>query len=317
MEKNVAIIGVGALGKRHLQSMIELSEEYKIYAVEVLPEVLDDLRKEFNERINFCSAISELPKELEAVVIATSSNVRRVVFEKLVAHCIVKRVVFEKVLFQRVEDYVAVKKILEDNNILAWINCARREWPSYQEFKKELADANTMSITITGGEWGLGCNGIHMLDLIQYLTGSRECIIKDVNLLEGIVPSKRKGFYEVHGSVSGSCGRCETFQIVCMKDSSLPLQINITTDRVRYQISEGKGKMFVSSAENEWSMEEREFHIKFQSQLTKKVIEEIVNDNKCELPDFQESMDLHLKFIEPLLNHFERCNMEVGLCPIT
>ena len=63
MEKNVAIIGVGALGKRHLQSMIELSEEYKIYAVEVLPEVLDDLRKEFNERINFCSAISELPKE--------------------------------------------------------------------------------------------------------------------------------------------------------------------------------------------------------------------------------------------------------------
>ena len=85
---NIVIVGVGALGKRHLQSMLELPVEYRIYAVEVVEETLNNLKKEFDNRVIFCSEISQLPKEIEVVVIATSSNVRRMVFEQM--YCIVR-----------------------------------------------------------------------------------------------------------------------------------------------------------------------------------------------------------------------------------
>ena len=45
---NIVIVGVGALGKRHLQSMLELPVEYRIYAVEVVEETLNNLKKEFD-----------------------------------------------------------------------------------------------------------------------------------------------------------------------------------------------------------------------------------------------------------------------------
>lgn len=314
---NIVIVGVGALGKRHLQSMLELPDEYKIYAVEVVEETLNNLKKEFDDRVIFCSEISQLPKEIEVVVIATSSNVRRMVFEQIVLHSKVKNIIFEKVLFQRAEDYKTVNKILREQNIRAWVNCARREWPAYQALKDGLLEAKKMSISITGGDWGLACNGIHMLDLIQYLSCCQDCEIDNMRLLDGVVPSKRKGFYEVHGSINGHCGRCEDFQIICMKESTLPLQISVTTERTRYVISEGKQIIQISTENGGWNWENNEFPIQFQSQLTKKVIEEIVMDGKCELPEYNESMELHLKFIEPLMKHFAKCNMEVGLCPIT
>lgn len=314
---NVVIVGVGNLGKRHLQSMAELSDEYRIYAVDVNVESLGKMKKEFGDRVIFCSAISELPKEIEIVIIATSSNVRRMVFEQILLHSKVKNIIFEKVLFQRVEDYEIVNKELREQNIRAWVNCARREWPAYKALKDELSEAKKMSISITGGDWGLACNGIHMLDLIQYLSGCQDCEIDNVRLLDGVVPSKRKGFYEVHGSVNGHCGRCEDFQIICIKESALPLQISVTTESARYMISEGKQILQISSENSGWNWENNKFPIQFQSQLTKKVIEKIVMEGKCELPEYNQSMALHLKFIEPLMKHFVKCKMEVGLCPIT
>ena len=38
--ESIAIIGVGALGKRHLQSMVELQDQYQIYAVEINEEII-------------------------------------------------------------------------------------------------------------------------------------------------------------------------------------------------------------------------------------------------------------------------------------
>lgn len=36
--ENIAVIGIGALGKRHLQSLMNLKDDYSIYAVEVNKE---------------------------------------------------------------------------------------------------------------------------------------------------------------------------------------------------------------------------------------------------------------------------------------
>ncbi len=76
---NIALIGVGALGRRHLQSLYELKNQYNIYAVEANATALPALKEEFPD-VAFFPDVSGIPKELSAVVIATSSNVRRVGF---------------------------------------------------------------------------------------------------------------------------------------------------------------------------------------------------------------------------------------------
>ncbi len=313
---NYVIIGVGALGKRHLQSLVELKDEADIYAVEVNEATISALRRDFPDA-RVVQSIEELPTEIKVAVIATSANVRRSVFEQLVKHAMVENIVFEKVLFQKVGDYEYVKNVLSQRGIKAWVNCARREWDSYKELRKMLVDDRECYISFIGGKWGMGCNSIHMLDLIEYLTRDEIQVVDLSKLERGLEESKRPGFYEFYGSITGSSNRCKEFSVTCIKDSLLPFIIEITTDRARYVIDEGKREMRYSSLETEWEWKKREFLPVYQSHMTARVVCDIVNNGTCALANYEESMKLHLKYILPLLAFFNENGMEGDLCPIT
>ena len=314
--ENIAIIGVGALGKRHLQSMVELQGQYNIYAVEINEEVIKVLADEF-PNVNFVTTTEGLPNELEAVVIATNSNIRRLLFEQLIYHSTVKNIIFEKVLFQKEEDYYFVQNKLAELNINAWVNCARREWDSYKLLKDELNEFNELYISAIGGQWGIGCNAIHILDLIEYLSGS-EIENLDISKLDNkVIESKRKGFYEFFGTISGISGKCKNFNISCMDKSNLPFRIEITTEKSRYMIDEGNNYLLISDEESNWQWKQREFKQVYQSQMTGRVIKSIIDDGTCNLADYESSMKLHLKYILPLIEFFKSSGMGEDLCPIT
>lgn len=313
---NIAIIGVGALGQRHLQSMVGLQDQCNIYAVEINEEIIRVLTKEF-PNVNFITTAEELPNELEVVVIATNSNIRRILFEQLINHSIVKNIIFEKVLFQKEEDYYFVQDKLNDLDINAWVNCARREWDSYKLLKEELKSYNELHISAIGGEWGIGCNAIHILDIIEYLSDN-EIETLDISGLENkIVESKRKGFYEFFGIITGSAGRCKNYNLICIDNSNLPFCIEITTDKSRYMINEENNYLLISSAESNWQWEKREFKQVYQSQMTGRIIKSIMDRGTCNLSDYESSMKLHLKYIIPLIDFFKSNGMEENICPIT
>lgn len=314
--KNIAIIGVGALGKRHLQSMVDLKDECNIYAVEINEDIINVLKTEFSD-VNFITTIDELPKELEVVVIATNSNIRRQIFQQLINNSKVNNIVFEKVLFQKEEDYYFVQNKLNELNIHAWVNCARREWDSYKLLHKELKNFNELHFSAIGGQWGIGCNGIHILDLIEYLAGD-EVETLDISGLENkIVESKRNGFYEFFGTITGEAGRCKNFTLTCMDDSNLPFLIEIITEKSRFLIDEGNNNLFVANIESNWQWEQIEFKQVYQSQMTARVLKSIMDNKSCNLPDYESSMKLHLKYILPLINFFKSNGMGGQLCPIT
>lgn len=313
---NIAIIGVGALGKRHLQSMVELQDQCQIYAVEINEEIIKVLKTEFPD-VKFITTVEELPDELEVVVIATNSNIRRILFEQLINHSIVKYIIFEKVLFQKEDDYYFVQDKLNELSIHAWVNCARREWDSYKSLKEELTSCNELYISAIGGQWGIGCNGIHILDLIEFLSDN-EIETLDMSGLENkIVESKRKGFYEFFGTISGTSGKCRNYNIACMDDSILPFRIEITTEKSRYMIDEGNNYILISDAESDWQWKKREFKQVYQSQMTGRVIKSIIDEGTCNLSDFESSMKLHLKYIMPLIDFFKSNGMGENSCPIT
>lgn len=314
MMNNIAIIGVGALGKRHLQSMIELQNEYNIYAVEANEDMLAHLKTEF-QSVAFSKSINELPVDLGFVVIATNSNVRRSVFEQLISHSNVKNILFEKVLFQKDEDYYYVQGKLKELNIKAWVNCARREWNAYKRLKEELGEASEMHFIASGGEWGIGCNGIHMLDLVEYLSNDTVSNISVSELENGLYESKRKGYYEFYGHITGNAGKCRGFDLICMKDSKLPFSIEIVTDKKRYIIEEYKNRCLISNGNDGWK--EIEFNQTYQSQMTARVIKDVIDRNDCDLTKYDSSMNLHLKYINALMTFFNKNGWEEKSCPIT
>lgn len=318
--RNIIIIGVGALGKRHLSSILNTELELNVYCYDINSHALDNFEwdnKYNNKTIKMITSFDEVPGEIDFALFAMTAKGRREMFDELVKHSEVKYILFEKFLFQRIEDYEHVGQRLKELNIKAWVNCARRQMDSYQKLRSELADAKEMIITIAGGEWGLACNAIHELDLISFLAQSEDLHINSLDLIPGIFDSKRSGYKEIYGTIHGTCGKCSSFSINCMKDTTVPDFLSIATDIGQYYIVEGKRKIISMRKCKEYNICEEDFALPYQSQMTQFVLEDILLRGQSRLASYDESSVLHQKFLEPVLDYFNKNGMEGDLCPIT
>ncbi len=320
MMYNICVIGVGTLGKRHLESLLNSKLELNVYCYDINKHALDDFKWDSvgnKNKFNMVTSFETLPREIDFALFAMTSKGRREMFDQLVNQCTVKNILFEKVLFQNIEDYEYVGRKLKELNIKAWVNCARRQMDSYQELRKKLEKAKEMRISISGSEWGLACNTIHQLDLVEFLSGSEETVIDRISFLPEIAESKRRGFKEVYGTIVGHSGKCKSFSINCMKGSDVPLMVTISTDIGQYVIFEGKQKLISMSNTDGYDIIEEEFSMPYQSQMTQYVLEDILLLGKSRLSTFDVSSRLHLVLIEPLIKFFMENGWENESCPIT
>lgn len=311
----VALIGIGSLGIRHLQALENLGDDYEVYGIDASDEIIRKLKTEYPD-VYFSTSIRDLPRDIGVAVIATTSNVRRSVFEELVRHTNVKQIIFEKVLFQSADDYDVVKGILSDKGITAWVNCPRREYPSFGALRERLKEKTIKSISVTGGNWGIGTSGIHFLDFIEFISGIDRCKITYSALSGPIIESKRKGYVEFYGYIAGKCGDTD-YIIRCYENSNTPIQIFIETEDEYIRILESKQKMYISNKDNDWSWDEQELPIPYVSQLTDKIVKKIVETGACLLPTYEISMETHLEYLGRVLELLKTNGMGDDICPIT
>lgn len=315
---NIVIVGVGALGKRHLSSIMNSEIEKNIYCVDIDPHALDDMYECKNTNVTLVKRISDLPQvEFDFALFSMSSKGRREMYDELVEHTKINYILFEKVLFQRVDDYKHVMEDLKQRNINAWVNCGRRQMKSYQNLRKRLEGSQYMEIHISGGEWGMACNAIHMLDMIAFLSGDQQIKIDQTDFLPLIKESKRSGYKEVYGMILGSGEFLKNFSISCIPDCRIPLKIEITTEDGRFIVREDLNKLFYICKDTQYQEEEELFEIPYQSQMTQFVMEDIIKKGTCKLTSIEESAHLHLMMLNPMINFFEKNGMEKGICPIT
>ena len=108
--------------------------------------------------------------------------------------------ILEKVLFQDVASYYEIKDLLQLHAIPCWVNLPRRIFPFYQKLHAHLLPGKKFTMAVEGGNWGLGCNALHFLDLFAYLCNSSNLIIDNINLIS-IFKSKRIGYKEFNASL--------------------------------------------------------------------------------------------------------------------
>jgi len=321
----IVLIGAGQLGSRHLQGLAKSNLEIFIEVVEPFEQAREVAQQRYEEidanpkikSINFFESLDQLSDELDIVIIATNADVRSKIIKELFAKKSVKNLILEKVLFQTLEEYKEIEKLLEETATKCWVNHPRRMFPFYQALKNELESSEQVSYMVQGGAWGMGCNGLHFIDHLSFLTNNHSLKIDNDFLHPHVYDAKRANYIEFNGLLKGRLGN-HIFTLYSNKEYT-PTTLTITTNTLTAFIDEASGYTRIARQNNDWKWEESTQKIVyFQSELSNVLIEQIINTGNCDLPTYDEAMQLHIPFIEALLSHIKNVNGQVlTLCPIT
>jgi len=208
----IAIIGSGQIGSRHLQALSLIDRPVSIQVVDPDQNSIKMAQERFSQvqstgnvnHIEYLKNTDELSECLDVVIVATSSNVRRSVLEKLLHYKKVQYLILEKVLFQKIEDLYFVQNLLVKKGTKSWVNCSRRMVPFYQKLKEKFNNTHILNYTVSGSKIGIGCNAIHYLDMFAYLSKQNNLKLFSNQLDKNIITSKRKGFIEFTGTLYGN-----------------------------------------------------------------------------------------------------------------
>lgn len=324
-QKTIAVVGAGNIGSRHLQALALMEQPVQLAIVDPNPSSLSVARERFaqvalqknNLRAVWLNDFSQLPQTVDVVVVATNANVRKDIVEWLLLNRDIKHLVLEKFLFQRIGDYRVIQELLDKKNVKAWVNCARRQWPIYQNVRSKLQGSDYFRFHVSGSQIGIGCNGIHFLDLFSYLMPGNPLQISD-HLDAGYISSKRDGYVEFLGTLQGQDHNKQYFSLTSLAQQNMPLVIKIDSDRLRCVINEGKGELLLSEKDNDWVWKTETFQCLFQSQLTHLVVNQLLDTGCCPLTTYAESSRLHIQLIKLFMQHMGLlADEENTLCPVT
>ena len=321
----IGLIGAGQLGSRYLQGLTATAIDLEIEVVEPFAASAQTAKERYaqmpeNPRIaslTFFDSIAQLSETLDLVIVATAADVRFNILDELLRTKTVRNLLLEKVLFQCLSEYDEAKTLLDKHNVKTWVNHPRRLYPFYAELKSKLSKASQISYSYQGGNWGLGCNALHFIDHLSFLCRSNRLSLQTDLLNDTLYPSKRPGFYEFNGTLTGTLGD-HSFALTSL-ETSTPGVLTIVSDVLCCTIDEANGYIRIAEQHNNWRWEERhEKIVHFQTEVTAPTVEAILLSGGTALPTYDQAMVLHTIFIQALLEKMGQIDGQKHiLCPIT
>ena len=320
MIHNIAIIGAGQLGSRYLQGVKLALLNYHIYVVDPNKNALIQAKKRYksfdgteSNELTCTTNMKNLPKNLTICIISTTSDIRKQVLFDLLQIVNVKYMVLEKVVFQKVEDFEQVKELFRNKNIKSWVNLPRRTFPVYKEIKKKIQN-QILNIKVSGNNWGLASNSIHMIDIFVFLTEQNNYKFDINDLSNQKYVAKRKGFQELKGEFKVHSSRGDTLQLFDV--NVLPknnFRIIIKSNEEETIVDETNRLVMVKSKNY---MEN--ISIPYQSEITGFILDDIINTGSSDLVTFNECMGYHVEMLNAFNKQFSIINKkDIRICPIT
>ncbi|MEY2371399.1 Gfo/Idh/MocA family oxidoreductase [Lysinibacillus capsici] len=304
VKKNIAIIGAGQLGSRHLQALAQLEEDVSFYIVDPSNLSLGVSIERFNEvnhdkkSLKALNNVSELPRVLEFVIISTNSKQRLDVLRELLNHAEVKYLLLEKFLFPHIWEYEEAKKLLNNTKTKVYVNCVKRMWPNYQELKSLLKLEKNIHFELSGGQWNLASNAIHFLDFFLYMT-NESFVHVDTSLLDNeLSNNKRDGYVEFMGTLKMITPNLNTLVLTSKSNNTEPYQIRISSNNYKIEIFEVQEKCIVNG-------KEMEFKMYYQSNLTNIVYLQLCHRGDCDLVDFKTAADEHMMLLRAFNSYLD------------
>ena len=319
MKKNVLIAGFGSIGKRHFEGLLKSNFDINLYIIEPFLTKRDfsKLTKKYLNinSIRTFSYIINFKVEFDLAIISTNSNIRSKILRKIISKNYVKNLILEKILFQKYTDYNEILRLLKNKKINTWVNCPRRIYEFYKFVKKNILANEKIIMDVSGSNWGICCNSIHFIDLLDFFKKFESYKISKNNLDKKIYNSKRKNFFEFKGNFSLITNKGDILNIYDEKSKN-DQKIILIYNKKKYIIDETKKTVII--IHNKRKKLKKFSQSIYQSDLTNIQIDEIFNNQKSSLTNYKTSMKHHLPLINFFLNHFNiNSNSKRILCPIT
>ena len=317
----IALIGAGQLGSRYLQGLAKCHIPLSIHVIDRSRKALEASLDRYNEvetccehRVFLATELKDLPGHLNLAIISTGADTRYEVLEKLCSTTMAEYIILEKVLFQTLMQYVSSRQLLAFMKDRVWVNCPRRLMDSYKQIRDNLPDGR-ISLSVSGFSWNLTCNAIHYLDLWSWL-GAKWPFEWDASELdEGIIPSKREGFVEITGRVVAKSKNGDSLELISSRDFKRHFIEKIQVGTSQWTVNPQERLVKFRAGNNSI---ERAFTLPYQSDITNRIVENILLTGTCELTPFEESSRLHCELISVFLKHiYGAAFSEKTVCPIT
>ncbi len=316
---NIAVVGAGQLGSRHLQGLKKAHIPMNIFVLDASTDSLQICEQRYNEiadnhligTILFTTQWGELPDKIDIAIVATGSKPRCAIIHELVEKHNCRMLILEKFLFPKMSDYDDITNLFQNNNVQAWVNCSRRYFICYQKLREILVNDGPLTFIHEGKNWGLCCNSIHQIDLFAYLSGAKQISFDCSGIDPTLYESKRSGYIEMTGTIKGVADNGSILQISSFAEFDGPGKLSIKSQHHSTEIFEGLNKMIIDGIEEAMNMS-------YQSDLTGKYVEELLSAHSLPLATYEESANLHQQILPHFLNLYNQLNgTNSDLCPIT
>lgn len=314
-KKNILVVGFGAMGCRHVQSLMSQIDIYNIYILELSEEnIKANLARigAVKDRFTWIDSLELVDSSIDIAIIATSSEPRFRIVKTLLENG-VKYFLLEKIVFQSTNQFETIIKSLREKDGTAYCNFVNRYFNSYNEIKFLIEENDNLNMIVYGGTFGLGCNAIHYIDIFQYLTSDNNIVISDSKLKELNQENRRGSQYkEFSGTMSVKNSKGQ-LQIISEEDFKGEVTIIITLREKHFVLNEGTGNMFEFDGIN---CKRSSFVIQQTSKLTAIIVQEILS-GVCRLTEVQDTLTAHTSLFEQLNKAISKKSNSSMCCPIT
>lgn len=324
MRKKILLVGCGNIGSRHLQALaklpfevnVEIIEPNKIsqqLAIKRLNKITYN-KKKFN--IIWHKDYGNLDLSSDLVIVATTSINRINIISDLLKQGN-KKFLIEKIVCQSVLEYDLLIKKLKLYDAVGWVNTNMRYFDSYKKIKNYFKNSKTIDISLTtSGHFGLGTNAIHYLDFFSWFVNDYNITLEGSFLTNKLFPNKRsKSLLEFAGLLSGSIVNGSTVSLNFIPNSKLPLIVNIYGNNNKHLLINETNEKVVNLIDEKTSFN---FNYEHTSDLTTKIVFDIIKKNKCDLSTIENSYYLHKELFRVLCKHIEKLtHKRTKICPIT
>lgn len=217
---NVLLVGAGRMGIRHLRGLAEGGATANV----VDPRA--DARSAITGAATYASVEEALAAgDYDAAVLAETAAGRLERFQRI-AEAGIPRVLVEKPIEQSRTRTHAIVDVARRLGTDARVNHFYRTLPLFEELRRA---GGPFHLSVTGGAFGLACNGIHWIDLAVWLSGGADGSLLHGELDDVVIESGRgPGFRDFGGRALFGFADGTRLFLDSVAASSAPMRVVIT-----------------------------------------------------------------------------------------
>ena len=168
----------------------------------------------------------------------------------------------------------------------------------HQSLKAAFASRRPLEVSYFAGLWGLACNSIHFIDLVAWWSGEALVSVDTSGLDHHWHESKRAGYFEITGELVARFSNGTSLRLISKKDAQAQSIQVALSDGVSWEVDEPAGTARSSIGD------QLDGCIEFQSQMSGRLVDNILQQGKCDLPSLDESSSMHTIFLDAMLAHW-------------